>query len=96
MDFTKIKNPIIAERVRNEGAALVAHCHFGVQGLTKTEDDVKKALYRLLDTGFKPVAFDTEPVFVKMIQEISSILSAWENDVKEEASGSGAFIRNRN
>lgn len=71
MDFTKIKNPIIAERVRNEGAALVAHCHFGVQGLTKTEDDVKKALYRLLDTGFKPVAFDTEPVFVKMIQEIT-------------------------
>ena len=49
MDFSKIKNPAIAKRVREEGAALVARCHFGVQGLTKTEEDVKKALYRLLD-----------------------------------------------
>lgn len=71
MDFSKIKNPAIAKRVREEGAALVARCHFGVQGLTKTEEDVKKALYRLLDTGFKPVAFDTEPTFVKMIREIT-------------------------
>lgn len=71
MDFEKIKDPALAKRVREEGAALVAHCHFGVQGLVKTEEDVKKALYRLLDTGFKPVAFDTEPTFVKMIQEIT-------------------------
>lgn len=71
MDFSKIKNPAIAKRVREEGAALVARCHFGVQGLTKTEEDVKKALYRLLDTGFKPVAFDTEPTFVRMIREIT-------------------------
>ena len=71
MDFNKIKDPAIAKRVWEEGAELVSHCHFGVQGLTKTEEDVKKALYRLLDTGFKPIAFDTEPTFVKMIQSIT-------------------------
>ncbi|MCD8058800.1 MAG: hypothetical protein LUF88_10330 [Bacteroides fragilis] len=71
MDFSKITNQTIAKRVYDEGAALVSKCHFGVQGLAKTEEDVKQALYRLLDTGFRPVAFDTEPTFVKMIQEIT-------------------------
>lgn len=42
MDFNKIKDPAIAKRVWEEGAELVSHCHFGVQGLTKTEEDVKK------------------------------------------------------
>ena len=70
MDFEKIKNSAISERVWNEGADLVSHCHFGVQGLVKTENDVMKALNRLLDTGFKPVAFDTEPTFVRMIKGV--------------------------
>ena len=71
MDFAKIENKAIAKRLWDEGAALVSHCHFGVQGIAKTEEDVKAALNRLLKTGFKPVAFDTEPTFVKMIQEIT-------------------------
>ena len=71
MDFSKIKNPAIAKRVREDGEAFVAHCHYGVQGIIKTEDDVKQALYRLKETGFKPVAFDTEIPFVKMVKEMT-------------------------
>ena len=63
IDWTKIKNPAIADRVREEGRFMMQRCHFGVQGIAKTEQDVKLALDRLMQTGFKPMAFDTEMNF---------------------------------
>lgn len=35
IDWTKIKNPAIADRVREEGRFMMQRCHFGVQGLQK-------------------------------------------------------------
>ena len=71
IDWTKIKNPAIADRVREEGRFMMQRCHFGVQGIAKTEQDVKLALDRLMQTGFKPMAFDTEMNFVPMLKELT-------------------------
>ncbi|MEG0377841.1 MAG: hypothetical protein RR614_05110 [Eubacterium sp.] len=71
IDWSKVKNVAIAERVQEEGRNMMKRCHFGVQGITKTEDDVKVALNRLLETGFKPMAFDTEMNFVPMLKELT-------------------------
>ena len=43
IDWTKIKNPAIADRVREEGRFMMQRCHFGVQGIAKTEQDFIKA-----------------------------------------------------
>ena len=50
---------------------MMQRCHFGVQGIAKTEQDVKLALDRLMQTGFKPMAFDTEMNFVPMLKELT-------------------------
>jgi len=70
IDWSKVKNPVIAERVMLEGAELMKKCHFGVQGVAKTEEDVKAAMHRLLASGFKPMAFDIEMNFAPMALEI--------------------------
>lgn len=71
IDWNKVKNPAIADRVKEEGRAMMSRCHFGVQGVAKTEDDIKAALKRLSQTGFKPMAFDTEMNFVPMLKELA-------------------------
>ncbi|MDO4288449.1 MAG: hypothetical protein Q4C55_04600 [Eubacterium sp.] len=70
IDLTKVENRAIAERVREEGRELMSKAHFGVQGIAKTENDVKAALSRLQKTGFKPMAFDTEMNFVPIVRNI--------------------------
>ena len=45
IDWTKIKNPAIADRVREEGRFMMQRCHFGVQGigfLSIRQNDIKK------------------------------------------------------
>lgn len=69
-DFRTVKDQTIAKRVEKEAAELVGHCHFGLQGIDKTESDVKSVINRMLERGFQPFAFDTEIVFVPMIKEI--------------------------
>ncbi|MEG1524687.1 MAG: hypothetical protein RRZ24_09245 [Clostridia bacterium] len=69
-DFSTVKDQAIAEKVRCEAMELVGHCHFGLQGVDKTEQDVKAVVNRMLKRGFQPFAFDTEIVFVPMIQSI--------------------------
>lgn len=49
---------------------MVSHCHFGVQGIDKTEADVAAVANQLLETGFTPFAFDTEIVFVPMLKQM--------------------------
>lgn len=71
IEWNKINNPAIAARVKEEGREMMKRCHFGVQGVAKTENDVKNALERLQKTGFKPMAFDTEMNFVPMLQELT-------------------------
>ena len=52
IDWTKIKNPAIADRVREEGRFMMQRCHFGVQGIAKTEQDVKFCAYvKGIDSG---------------------------------------------
>lgn len=70
IDWSQVKNKAIEERVKEEGRVLMSHAHFGVQGIEKTEDDVKAALARLQATGYKPMAFDTEMNFVSMIRDL--------------------------
>ena len=41
IDWTKIKNPAIADRVREEGRFMMQRCHFGVQGIAKTRKQQK-------------------------------------------------------
>lgn len=67
-DFSTVKDQDIAKKVRQEASELVGHCHFGLQGIDKTESDVEAILNRLLATGFKPFAFDTEIIFVPFVK----------------------------
>lgn len=69
-DFSTVKDQTIAKKVWNEAAELVGHCHFGLQGIDKTEQDVKVVVDRMLKRGFTPFAFDTEIVFVPMLKSI--------------------------
>ena len=69
-DFHTVKDQSIAKKVQQEAAALVGHCHFGLQGVDKTESDVKAVVERMLERGFQPFAFDTEIVFVPFIKQI--------------------------
>ncbi len=70
-DWSKVKDPVIAKRLREEGKAFVARCHFGTQGVAKTKQDVLNTLQRLLDSGFMTLAFDIEANYAKMVQEVT-------------------------
>lgn len=104
IDWTKIKNPAIADRVREEGRFMMQRCHFGVQGIAKTEQDVKLALDRLMQTGFKPMAFDTEMNFVPMLKELTqgeinlhcAVSYPLGRDIKKENAGFGNTFKNGN
>ena len=69
-DFSQVKDKEIAEKVREEARAFMGRCHFGVQGIAKTEADVTAVLERVLEFGIFPVAFDTEIVFVPLIKRM--------------------------
>lgn len=71
IDWSKVKNSAIADRVKEEGRVMMSKCHFGVQGIAKTEQDVKDTLACLQKTGYKPLAFDTEMNFVPMLKELT-------------------------
>jgi deoxyribose-phosphate aldolase len=71
LDWSKVKDPAVAKRLRLEGQAFMARCHYGVQGVAKTEEDVRAALKRLLDSGFTPIAFDTEVTFIPLARDIT-------------------------
>lgn len=68
-DFSVVKDKNIADRVYAEAKEFVSHCHFGSQGVAKTEDDVLSAVDRMMATGFKPIAFDAEMEFVPAVRE---------------------------
>ena len=70
-DWSKVTDPAIKDRLQNEGKEFMAKCHFGTQGVAKTEDDVKQALQRLLDSGFMCIAFDIEMNYVETVQKIT-------------------------
>lgn len=59
-DWSKVKDQRIAEKVKQEADEFMSRCHYGCQGVAKTEEDVKAAINRLVDSGFHAIAFDTE------------------------------------
>lgn len=67
-DFSTVKDRAIADRVREEARVFMSYCHFGSQGVAKTEADVLGAVDRLMATGFKPIAFDAEMEFIPAVQ----------------------------
>ena len=71
-DFSVIKNQEIAEKVFKEAKDFLSLCHFGLQGITRTEDDVKQIVEKLKKTKMAPLAFDTEMQFVPMVRELFS------------------------
>ncbi len=69
-DFTRIDNQEIAQRVKREAAQFMARCHYGCQGVGKTEQDVRAAIDNLLGSGFMSRAFDTEIVYIPLAKSI--------------------------
>ncbi len=70
-DWNKVKDPAILKRLKDEGRTFMGRCHFGTQGVAKTEQDVKDALQRLLDSGFMTIAFDIESNYARMVKELT-------------------------
>jgi len=71
-DFSTVENQEIAEKVFQEAKDFLGLCHFGLQGITRTEDDVKKIAGKLMETKMAPLAFDTEMPFVPFVRELFS------------------------
>lgn len=71
-DFSVIENREIAEKVFKEAKDFLSLCHFGLQGITRTEEDVKQIVEKLKKTKMAPLAFDTEMQFVPMVRELFS------------------------
>ena len=69
-DWSRVKDPAIAEKVRGEAAAFMARCHFGTQGIAKTPQDAVATAQRLLDSGFKALAFDSEMTLIPYVREM--------------------------
>lgn len=69
-DFSQVKDQAIAEKVKEEARQFMALCHFGCQGIAKTEDDVIAAINRLLDSGYLSMAFDTEIVWIPLAKRL--------------------------
>ncbi len=69
-DFSTIQDPQLAEKVFREAKDFLSLCHFGLQGITRTEDDVKEIVEKLKATKMAPLAFDTEMPFVPMVREL--------------------------
>jgi len=68
-DFSTVKDPKIAERVFSEAKEFLSMCHFGVQGIHKTEADYRAVVDRLMATKMAPQAFNAEMQFVPMLRE---------------------------
>ena len=69
-DFSTVKNQEIADKVFQEAKDFLSLCHFGLQGITRTEEDVKAIVDKLKETKMAPLAFDTEMPFVPMVREL--------------------------
>lgn len=69
-DFSTVQNQEIADRVFQEAKDFLSMCHFGLQGITRTEDDMREVIEKLKETKMAPLAFDTEMRFVPMAREL--------------------------
>lgn len=69
-NFSQVKNQSIALKVQQEAQDFMKLCHFGSQGVGKTESDVLAAVNRLLDSGYKLKAFDTEIIYVSLVKSL--------------------------
>lgn len=69
-DLSTVKNQQIAKKVFQEAKDFLALCHFGLQGITRTEEDVRQIVNKLKETKMSPLAFDTEMEFVPMVKEM--------------------------
>lgn len=69
-DFSTIKDENIRKKVWNEANDFMSHCHYGVQGIVATEDDVRTALQRLIDSKYTVRSFDTEMVWIPLAKEM--------------------------
>lgn len=69
-DFSLVKDQRIAEQVQKEAHDFMKLCHFGCQGIGKTEADVLAAVERLIQSGYSLKAFDTEIVYVPLVKSL--------------------------
>ena len=69
-DFSTVENQEIADKVFQEAKDFLSLCHFGLQGIARTEEDVKQIVEKLKATKMAPLAFDTEMQFVPMVREM--------------------------
>jgi len=69
-DFSKVQDQELAQKVFQEAKSFLSLCHFGMQGITRTEEDIKEIVAKLKETKMAPLAFDTEMQFVPMVREL--------------------------
>ena len=69
-DFSRVKEPDIAIKVREEAETLMGRFHFGVQGIAKTLEDTKFWIDKLKGSGMKVFAFDTEMLYVEEVKKM--------------------------
>lgn len=69
-DFSMVQNQEIAGRVFQEAKMFLSMCHFGLQGITRTENEMCEIVEKLKETKMAPLAFDTEMQFVPMVRKL--------------------------
>lgn len=69
-DYSVVRDQAIAKRVQKEAHDFMKLCHFGCQGIGKTESDVVAAINRLIQSGYLLKAFDTEIVYVPLVKSL--------------------------
>ena len=71
-DFDSLEDQELARRVFEEAKAFLGMCHFGVQGIHRTEEDYLAVVNRLKATKMAPLAFDAEMQFIPFLREVFS------------------------
>jgi deoxyribose-phosphate aldolase len=69
-DWTRIKDPSVREKIKKKAADFMRRCHFGTQGIAKTPCDAIEAAKRLLDSGFRAIAFDSEMTLIPYVKDM--------------------------
>jgi len=69
-NWEQVKDQNIAKKVKKEAEDFMSHCHFGSQGIEKTEKDIKDAVNFMMNSGFKPIAFDTELNWIPTVRDM--------------------------
>lgn len=69
-DWSSINDKVIAEKVFQESYRFMKLCHYGIQGIHPTEEDVISTAQTLINSGYHAMAFDVEMNYVHLVKDM--------------------------